>query len=320
MQFPNSSSPEESNRSPCSSLETTFKAGGMTFIVPTLFASTVGNSLVCLAVYRQPSLRTTSNAFIVNLAVTDIVASNILIPLEALYLVYFPGVPLSGPAINAWNTLFLCFLVSSILNFTAVSVDRYIRIVFPMRYDRVMTSSLGAGLLGGIWVYSSALAVLMYFAFETPEDGIYSFQLDNRFFISFLSIGVVLPFCVIVILYFKIFRLSRHHNHRIFILQPLPFENSTQMTLALKRSTSFLGEVRSAKTIGIVICCFVVTWFPFLVYQLIFMFMDQSDCTLDKLDTVTCWLTYLSGVLNPVTYAARDSNFRRAFRRIITCS
>lgn len=316
MQFLNSSSFVYSHLPPCSNLEISFIIGGATFVVLILVLSTFGNSLVCLAVYRQPYLRTTSNAFIVNLAVNDIIASSILLPLEALYLICFPRVPLSGQAINVWNSLFLCFLASSVLNFTAVTADRYIRIVFPLRYDTVMTSSRCFSMLCGMWIYSSLLAVLMYFAFDTPVDGVYSFTIPSHFFISFLVINVAIPFCGIVLLYCKIFRIAKYHNRRVFTVQPVELIDGHPKVL--RQSTSMVKELRTTKTIGIVICCFVVTWFPFLIYQLVFIYMDQSDCTLDKIDTVMCWFTYLSGVLNPITYAARDSSFRQAFRYKIT--
>ena len=313
MQFPNSSK----YFTPCSSLEISFKAAGTTIVFLILILSIFGNSLVCVAVYRQISLRTSSNTFVINLAVTDTVASSVLLPLEALYLLCFPSIPLNEKAITAWNTLFLCFLALSVLNFTAVTVDRYIHIVFPLRYDAVLTSSLRFGMVCGMWIYATLLAVLMYFAFDTPENGVYSFRMQNRFFISFLGINVFFPFCVIVFLYFKIFRLAKHHSRRIFSLRPDAAREHKPRNF--KRSLSFVKEFRAAKTIGIVICCFVVTWFPFLVYQLVFIFMDQSSCTLDKLDTVICWFTYLSGVLNPITYAARDGSFRQSFQKIFTC-
>ena len=54
-------------------------------------AALVGNSLVCLAFYRKPSLRTVTNYFVLSLALTDMSIAVLVIPLN-----------ISGSVANKW--------------------------------------------------------------------------------------------------------------------------------------------------------------------------------------------------------------------------
>ena len=46
-------------------------------------AALAGNSLVCLAFYRNPSLRTVTNYFVLSLAITDLSMAVLVLPLDA---------------------------------------------------------------------------------------------------------------------------------------------------------------------------------------------------------------------------------------------
>ena len=45
--------------------------------------SVIGNILVCLAVYRNPNLRSTTNLYIIALAVSDLICATIEMPLAS---------------------------------------------------------------------------------------------------------------------------------------------------------------------------------------------------------------------------------------------
>ena len=45
--------------------------------------SVIGNTLVCLAVYRNPNLRSTTNLYIIALAVSDLICATVEMPLAS---------------------------------------------------------------------------------------------------------------------------------------------------------------------------------------------------------------------------------------------
>lgn len=92
-----------------------------------------GNSSVCYVVYKYQRLHTTTNYFIVNLAVSDILMAVLCIPftfMANLILGYWPFGRFMCP------TVFYCQAVAVFLSaFTlvAISLDRFFAIVTPLR-------------------------------------------------------------------------------------------------------------------------------------------------------------------------------------------
>ena len=89
--------------------------------------SLLGNILVCLSVYRNSSLRTTTNLYIIALAVTDLIAATLVIPPAT-------GVLITGRwpfgvtvcQIHAFFSLFVVYVSPLTMGLTAL--NRHIRI------------------------------------------------------------------------------------------------------------------------------------------------------------------------------------------------
>jgi len=75
---------------------------------------------------------------------------------------------------------------------------------------------------------------------------------------------------------------------------------------------------RSARTLGLIIGCFVVCWLPFFVVATTMPFCP--DCRIPPIiSSLVLWLGYSNSLLNPAIYAIWDRSFRRAFRRLVHC-
>lgn len=306
---------KESFSAPCQQLGLLFVVFGVVFISITLFLSLLFNGFILLSFKLNPTLRTLPYAFIINLAITNIISTVLLIPMEITYLTSYPSFPFPATVNNLWNAAYLTLLAGSVLNFTAVSVDRYIRIRYPLHYMQYLNKQNVIQLLVFLWIYVVLLGILMYFAFETPTNGVHSFQISSSYFIPFLVGNVFVPFCLIIALYSCIFRITRRHM-RCIDVQTTARIRHLQGVTPVRRQTSLLRDLSSTKTICMVIFGFSLTWFPFLVFQLYYMHRGQGNCILSKVDTVVCWLTYFSAVLNPVIYAAREKNITQVIRKV----
>ena len=87
-------------------------------------ASAIGNTLVCLVIVRTPSMRTTRNYLLVNLAVADLTVALLCIPFEVVLKLTFPRWPL-GPVMCKilWPTMTSVTTCSS-TTLVAISYDR----------------------------------------------------------------------------------------------------------------------------------------------------------------------------------------------------
>ena len=70
--------------------------------------SLLGNILVCLSVYRNSSLRTTTNLYIIALAVTDLIAATLVMPPASGVLITGSG--LLGKRFVKYTLISVCLL------------------------------------------------------------------------------------------------------------------------------------------------------------------------------------------------------------------
>lgn len=86
-----------------------------------------------------------------------------------------------------------------------------------------------------------------------------------------------------------------------------------------RKRISVSQEKRAAKTLSIVMGCFIVCWLPFFIVAL--MEPLCKDCQLHPaLVAVVLWLGYCNSALNPIIYTFFNKDFRFAFKKMIVCS
>ena len=115
--------------------------------------SLLGNILVCLSVYRNSSLRTTKNLYIIALAVTDLIAATLVMPPAT-------GVLITGKwpfgetvcQIHAYFSLFVVYVSPVTMGLTAL--NRYIRICKSnQQYNLYFSKKKSRILLGSAWTF-----------------------------------------------------------------------------------------------------------------------------------------------------------------------
>lgn len=85
---------------------------------------------------------------------------------------------------------------------------------------------------------------------------------------------------------------------------------------ALEKRISVAQERRAAKTLGIIMGCFVFCWLPFFLLALLMPLC--ATCRVPSiLVTSFTWLGYANSAVNPVVYTCFNEDFRKAFKRIL---
>ncbi|CAH1783375.1 unnamed protein product [Owenia fusiformis] len=75
-------------------------------------------------------------------------------------------------------------------------------------------------------------------------------------------------------------------------------------------------EKRAAKTLGIIVGCFVICWLPFFIVALIRPFCP--NCVFHPImEAVFTWLGYFNSTLNPIIYTFFNQDFRKSFKKIL---
>ena len=86
-----------------------------------------------------------------------------------------------------------------------------------------------------------------------------------------------------------------------------------------KNRISLNQERRAAKTLGIIMGCFVMCWMPFFILEVVKPFCVNCHFSPTMMKVFT-WLGYLNSALNPIIYTFFNQDFRKGFQRIICCA
>jgi hypothetical protein len=117
-----------------------------------LLSLTVNISLL-LVFFRKPSLRTTSNRFVMNLLAVNVVSCVLLLPLVALDQVEVEVVEahqclLSQAVLQGVASL-------SLLSVCILAMDQYLAVLRPLRYHHHMTRAISTLLISAAWALSA---------------------------------------------------------------------------------------------------------------------------------------------------------------------
>ncbi|KAI1306025.1 Octopamine receptor 1 [Halotydeus destructor] len=112
-----------------------------------------GNILVILAVFVSSKLRTSTNYFIVSLALADLLVGIAVLPYSVTHDVL--DVWIFGEVwCQGWLVVDVWLCTASILNLCAISVDRYLAVTRPVRYRSMMTSRRAKMVIIAVWLLS----------------------------------------------------------------------------------------------------------------------------------------------------------------------
>lgn len=259
------------------------------FLSATSLCAIFGNALVCAAFATNRRLRNLTNFYVVSLAISDILVGLFNIP---LYMFFYRT---QGSKPTALYEAFIIFDIlcgaASIWNMTAISVDRLIAVKYPNRYRIYLKKPfLASFLIVFVWTFATLVAGLRLVFKEYPE-------FPYNIFVFLLSFAV--PCCIIIVSYAIIYFVVNKRS---------------------KWTGSVLIEIKLARTLSIVIACFILCWGPFSGLNIIAKYCTKDiSCQKDimKATPYIKLIQYVSSCFNPVIYTIRNREFRFTFHKLI---
>ncbi|KAL6115540.1 uncharacterized protein ACO6RY_00358 [Pungitius sinensis] len=180
----------------------------------------VGNFLVCLAVTRNKKLRTVTNYFLVSLAVADTLVGLVAIPCAVLTDLGRPHHDL--PLCLVLLSILMMLTQSSILSLLAVAAERYMAILMPFQYQRVMSPRTAQLALLVTWALGavSGSVPLMDWKRQPANSNycIFTCVVDMNYMVYFnFFCCLVVPLVAMFVIYGHIFVTVRRQLRRIAV-------------------------------------------------------------------------------------------------------
>lgn len=131
-----------------------------------------GNLLTCAVIAKHKKMRNPTNFYLVSLAASDLIVLLFGMPLEIYDLWQNYPFPFGEGGCYFKTFLFETVCFASILNVTALSVERYMAVVHPLKTRYLSTNKHAKQVITVVWVVSMACAIpntLLHGIFYLPE-------------------------------------------------------------------------------------------------------------------------------------------------------
>ena len=254
---------------------------------------TLGNLLVLLVSSVNIRLTTPSNLLLANLASVDFICMAFVTP-SSIYRQLCRKLGfchLSEMTVLAFRGLGQFVVAAAVSSLFVIAVDRFLAISFPFKYTSMMTKRRTVYCICLIWL-AGAVITSVFMGLN---------------FVYIQSAYCTLLILVTISLYIHIFLSALKKERQIAALQ---ISNA-------KRTTHFLHERKSTKTMAVILGVFVVSWVPAVVFYAV---VSPEDPRFPDIQSWINAIYYLNATLNPFIYCIRSVNFRTRVKKLVKSS
>ncbi|XP_025059257.1 neuropeptide FF receptor 1-like isoform X2 [Alligator sinensis] len=289
----------------------------------------VGNGLVCFIVLKNSRMRTVTNLFILNLAVSDLLVGIFCVP-TTLVDNLITGWPFSNGVCKMSGLVQGTSVSSSVFTLVAVAVDRFRCIIYPFKSKLSLLTALNT--IAIIWVlaitimcpsavmlmvaqvedhyivygHNQSLASPLYSCYEAWPNSemrkVYTTVLFAHIYVAPLTLIMVMYGWIGIKLYKSSVLVSRHR-----------VETQERSGAAVSRR-----KVKVIKMLILVALLFMLSWLPLWTLMLLTDYTQLDDAQLQLLTgyifPFAHWLAFSNSSVNPIIYGYFNENFKRGFQ------
>ncbi|XP_072835181.2 alpha-1A adrenergic receptor [Pogona vitticeps] len=300
----------------------------------------LGNILVILSVACHKHLQSVTHYYIINLAVADLLLTSIVLPFSAIFEIL--GYWIFGRIFcNIWAAVDVLCCTASIMSLCVISIDRYIGVSYPLRYPAIVTEKRGVLALLCVWALSLVISIGPLFGWKqpAPEDERICQINTAPSYVLFSALGsFYLPLIIILVMYCRVYVVAKKESKGLSCGLKTEKSHSEEVTLRIHcknatenpgstpstkhkshfsvRLLKFSREKKAAKSLGIVVGCFILCWLPFFLIMPIGSFFPESKPS-DTIFKIAFWLGYLNSCINPIIYPCSSQEFKKAFQNVL---
>uniref|UniRef100_UPI0037E7E8FA neuropeptide FF receptor 2-like n=1 Tax=Semicossyphus pulcher TaxID=241346 RepID=UPI0037E7E8FA len=298
----------------------------------------VGNGVVCFIVLRSKNMRTVTNLFILNLAISDLLVGIFCMPTTLVDNI-ITGWPFGSVLCKLSGMVQGISVSASVFTLVAIAVDRFRCIVYPFKQKLTIPTSKLIIII--IWVLAVSImcpsGVMLQVTKEQRVRIILGRNNDTRPFywcrenwpnqemrkiyttVLFANIYLA-PLSLIVIMYARIgFTLSKTTIPTMRGSGIVSEKgNGTNKSSIEGRQTISKKKTRVIMMLLVVALLFILSWLPLWTLM---MLSDYASLTEHQHRVINIyvypfahWLAFFNSSVNPIIYGFFNENFRRGFK------
>ncbi|XP_062400051.1 neuropeptide FF receptor 2a [Sardina pilchardus] len=291
----------------------------------------VGNGVVCFIVLRSRNMRTVTNLFILNLAISDLLVGIFCMPTTLLDNI-ITGWPFGSLVCKMSGMVQGISVSASVFTLVAIAVDRFRCIVYP--FKQKLTIPTATLIIIVIWVLAISIMCPSGVMLQVTKEQTIRIYLGDgnrtspfywcrenwpnqemrKIYTTVLFANIYLaPLSLIVIMY-----------ARIGITL---FKTSVPGTTGDKpgaghdnRHTVSKKKQRVIKMLLVVALLFVLSWLPLWTLMMLTDYASLSEYQYRVINIYIYpfahWLAFFNSSVNPIIYGFFNENFRRGFQAV----
>lgn len=309
----------------------------MVFCIFILGIGIIGNVMVPLVILKSRDMRNSTNIFLTNLSIADLMVLLVCTPTVLVEVNSKPETWVLGSEMcKAVPFVELTVAHASVLTILAISFERYYAICEPLKAGYVCTKERALLICFLAWAFaalftSPVLLIAEYGVFNSSDPMSVASAVPTAvnvtepepycmtradtfwrqfFFLMTISVFFLLPLVLLLVLYTLI--------ARRLVADP----GTTALTVKATETANARARKQVVLMLGTVVMSFFICLLPFRIFTIIIIFMSTE--TFSKLGfenylivlLVCRTMLYLNSAINPILYNLMSSKFRDGFMRL----
>ncbi|XP_071944235.1 trace amine-associated receptor 1-like [Antedon mediterranea] len=265
----------------------------------------VGNSLVLFVLRQTRNYDEPQFVLLGSLAFVDLLIGMIAIPMYMwaciLHGYYYPDIKCELQYIPT-----KIFIAVSWFHLLLITVDRYVSIIKPLQYHKLVTLRIIYFSIAISWIIGCFYGMVTLFGGIKKIEGIFfcygmngrAIKVQRYIALVMMSTGTM----ILMVMYFRIVLEARKHEKNIF-------------SIPVKTRKVVRKRYRAAKTSAIIIGAFISVYFPCTLKPVLYLVYQPSDFWY-WYDLIVELLVNMSSAVNPFIYVWRLQQFSCVLRRM----
>ena len=297
----------------------------------------LGNFIVLYAFIFYKKLRSNvTNYFVTSVALSDILTTGLVTAFHLDATTTDHQWTHGEFMCSLYTTMYLLAVPSSIINLCAVTVDRYLVLKMPFRYNSLMTPRRAVLIICCLWVYAIVWACLPVMGWKQDlpavENGFCYFNSTKEYNIAVNVFNFFLPMIFMAVFWSLIFAIVRQHRKRFQRIERSLSLNTNESLNSSNGDVAHVSSpispkmekrerkrlrrnVRGSRYIGFIVVLFYFCWFPYVTLSLVGNLCKTCSDYFDyELPDAFLALGFLNSALNPFLYPFHDKHFKGAFK------